>query len=203
VDDRAEAEFEQFVHDRAPALLRVAFLLTDDPHAAEDLLQAALAKTFVAWRGLRHRQAADAYMRRVLVNTRTSQWRRRRVRETLIALPAVMHTVFAVNHPPIAGTGDTFLVRDRRNPSEPGKVEQISAFLPLRDGRCELVVVGRPGTTAVQYAEGGTGFAPLSTTDGVGRLPLATCEGHGAGRIRVLRGTEVAFEGPVDGAGHP
>jgi RNA polymerase sigma-70 factor (sigma-E family) len=84
VDDRAEAEFEQFVHDRAPALLRVAFLLTGDPHAAEDLLQVALAKTFVAWRGLRHRQAADAYMRRVLVNTQTSQWRRRRVRETLM-----------------------------------------------------------------------------------------------------------------------
>jgi hypothetical protein len=120
-----------------------------------------------------------------------------------IALPAVMHTVFAVNHPPIADTGDTLLVRDRRNPSEPTNVEQISAFLPLRDGRCELVVVGRPGTTAVQYAEGRTGFASLSTTDGVGRLPLATCEGHGAGRIRVLRGTEVAYEGPVDGAGHP
>ena len=82
MDDRAEAEFEQFVRDRAPALLRVAFLVTGDAHAAEDLLQAALAKTFVAWRGLRNRQAADAYMRRVLVNTQTSWWRRRRVRET-------------------------------------------------------------------------------------------------------------------------
>jgi RNA polymerase sigma-70 factor (ECF subfamily) len=82
VDDRAEAEFEQFVRDRAPALLRVAFLVTGDAHAAEDLLQAALAKTFVAWRGLQHRQAADAYVRRVLVNTQTSWWRRRRVRET-------------------------------------------------------------------------------------------------------------------------
>jgi RNA polymerase sigma-70 factor, ECF subfamily len=87
VDDRAQAEFEQFVRDRAPALLRVAFLVTGDAHAAEDLLQAALAKTFVAWRGRRHRQAADAYVRRVLVNTQTSWWRRRRVRETLMPDP--------------------------------------------------------------------------------------------------------------------
>jgi hypothetical protein len=44
VDQQSEAEFEQFVRDRAPALLQVAFLVTGDAHAAEDLLQAALAK---------------------------------------------------------------------------------------------------------------------------------------------------------------
>ena len=44
MDQQSEAEFEQFVRDRAPALLQVAFLVTGDAHAAEDLLQAALAK---------------------------------------------------------------------------------------------------------------------------------------------------------------
>jgi hypothetical protein len=120
-----------------------------------------------------------------------------------IALPAVVHTVFAVNHPPAADTADTFLVRDRQNPADPGMVEQISAFLPLGDGRCELVVVGRPGTTAVHYAESKGGFAPLRTTEGVGRLVLPTCAGHDAARIRVLRGAKVAYEGPVDATGRP
>ena len=81
VDQQAEAEFEQFVRDRASVLLRVALLVTGDVHAAEDLLQATSAKTFVAWRGLQRRQAADAYVRRVLVNTQTSWWRRRRFRK--------------------------------------------------------------------------------------------------------------------------
>ena len=117
-----------------------------------------------------------------------------------IALPAVIHTVFAVNRPPLADTTDTFLVRDQQNPPDPDKVEQISAFLPLRDGRCELVVVGRPGTTAIQYGESKAGSAPLPTTEGVGRLVLPTCEGHDAARIRVLRGSRVAYEGPVDAA---
>jgi hypothetical protein len=117
-----------------------------------------------------------------------------------IVLPSVMHTVFAVNRPPLADTTDTFLVRDQQNPPDPDKVEQISAFLPLRDGRCELVVVGRPGTTAIQYGESKAGSAPLPTTEGVGRLVLPTCEGHDAARIRVLRGSRVAYEGPVDAA---
>jgi hypothetical protein len=117
------------------------------------------------------------------------------------ALPPVIHTVFAVNHPPTADTTDTFLVRDRQNPADPGSVEQVSAFLPLGDGRCELVVVGRPGTTTVHYAERGAGFAPLRTVEGVGRLLLASCEGHDAARIRVLRGARLAYEGPVDAVG--
>ena len=117
-------------------------------------------------------------------------------------LPSVMYTAFAVNHPPTSDTTDTFLVRDRQNPADPGSVEQISAFLPLGDGSCELVVVGRPGTTAVYYAERGAGFAPLRTVEGVGRLVLASCKGHDAARIRVPRGARLAYEGPVDAVGH-
>src|SRR5262244_1079463 len=46
-------EYEQFVRARTPALLRSAYLLTGDQYLAEDLVQAALARTHRAWRGLR------------------------------------------------------------------------------------------------------------------------------------------------------
>ena len=49
---------------------------------AEDLLQTALAKTYLAWGRIREREALDGYVRRVMVNTRTSWWRRHKVDES-------------------------------------------------------------------------------------------------------------------------
>ena len=63
---------------RAPAaLLRTAYLLAGDWATAEDLLQTALTKTYLAWRRLGEIEAVEPYARRVLVNTSTSWWRRR------------------------------------------------------------------------------------------------------------------------------
>lgn len=62
-------------------LLRTARSLTNDPLDAEDLLQTALARTYVHWDRIADHGALDGYVRRALVNTRTSQWRRRRVEE--------------------------------------------------------------------------------------------------------------------------
>jgi RNA polymerase sigma-70 factor (sigma-E family) len=66
--------FESFVAARSSALLKTAYLLTQDSHLAEDLLQTALAKTWRAWS--RIDTNAEAYVRRVLVNTYASWWRR-------------------------------------------------------------------------------------------------------------------------------
>lgn len=77
-------EFAGFVRQWSPALLRVAFLLTSDRGEAEDLLQTALLKTARHWAKLSDREAAYAYVRRVLVTTHTSWRRRRRVGEVLI-----------------------------------------------------------------------------------------------------------------------
>jgi RNA polymerase sigma-70 factor (sigma-E family) len=75
------AEFSAYVAARGPALLRMAYLLTGNHADAEDLLQTALAKTYLAWGNILDKGALDGYVRRVLVNTRTSWWRRRRVDE--------------------------------------------------------------------------------------------------------------------------
>jgi RNA polymerase sigma-70 factor (sigma-E family) len=77
-------EFAEFVRRWSPALLRVAFLLTSDRGEAEDLLQTALLKTSKHWGRLSERDAAYAYVRRVIVTTHTSWLRRRRVHEVLL-----------------------------------------------------------------------------------------------------------------------
>ncbi|MGZ4627911.1 SigE family RNA polymerase sigma factor [Oryzihumus sp.] len=70
-----DAEFSAFMAEAAPSLLRTAWLLTGDVDRAQELVQAALVKTYVAWRRVR-REDALAYARRVLVNHKTDVWRR-------------------------------------------------------------------------------------------------------------------------------
>ena len=47
-----EEEFREFVAARSAALLRTAYLLVGDWATAEDLLQTALTKTYLAWKRL-------------------------------------------------------------------------------------------------------------------------------------------------------
>ncbi|EEP73164.1 RNA polymerase ECF-subfamily sigma factor [Micromonospora sp. ATCC 39149] len=75
--DPLEEEFREFVAARSGALLRTAYLLTGDWATAEDLLQTALTKTYLACRRLGGIEAIEPYARRVMVNTSTSWWRRR------------------------------------------------------------------------------------------------------------------------------
>ena len=67
--------FADFVSASSPRLLRTAYLLTHDRHAAEDLLQSTLAKTWVAWP--RIVGDPEPYVRRTLATTYVSWWRRR------------------------------------------------------------------------------------------------------------------------------
>jgi len=73
-------EFDEFVVTRSSRLLRTAFLLTRDWALAEDLLQTALAKSWFAWGRLDDNP--EPYVRKVLVNTYASWWRRRWRAET-------------------------------------------------------------------------------------------------------------------------
>ncbi|WP_312881492.1 SigE family RNA polymerase sigma factor [Actinomadura alba] len=72
-------EFRDYVAARGPTLLRAAMLLTSDRAEAEDLLQSALAKTYLAWDRINDRAAVDGYVRRAMVNTQISWWRRRKL----------------------------------------------------------------------------------------------------------------------------
>ncbi|MGP3961285.1 SigE family RNA polymerase sigma factor [Nonomuraea sp. 3N208] len=76
-----EEEFREYVRTRGPALLRAAHQLTGHPLDAEDLLQNALTKTYLAWDRIEDRGALDGYVRRAMVNINISQWRRRKLEE--------------------------------------------------------------------------------------------------------------------------
>ncbi len=75
-----EAEFEAFVAARTPPLARTAYLLTGDPHLAEDLVQSALLRAAEQWE--RIHTSPEAFVRRTMYHHQVSSWRRRRgVRE--------------------------------------------------------------------------------------------------------------------------
>ncbi|HTR95332.1 MAG TPA: SigE family RNA polymerase sigma factor [Trebonia sp.] len=73
--------FGEYVRVRSPALLRSAQALTGNRADAEDLLQATLVKAYQSWDRIDDAAALDTYVRRVMVNTHISGWRRRRVDE--------------------------------------------------------------------------------------------------------------------------
>jgi RNA polymerase sigma-70 factor (ECF subfamily) len=73
----AEPEFVMLVRSRSEALVRTARLLTGNWQSAEDLVQAALLRTWERWDHLSDPAAAEAYTRRVMVRLSATWWRRR------------------------------------------------------------------------------------------------------------------------------
>src|SRR2546421_1907204 len=79
------AGFTEFVAARSAALSRLAYLLTGDHGAAEDLLQDALTKAATRWRRI---DLPEAFIRRAMYHQAVSGWRRRRrIREQPVAEP--------------------------------------------------------------------------------------------------------------------
>jgi RNA polymerase sigma-70 factor (sigma-E family) len=73
--------FGDYVRARGGALLRAAQTLTGNRADAEDLVQATLVKTYQSWNKITDPAALDTYVRRVMINTHISGWRRRRIDE--------------------------------------------------------------------------------------------------------------------------
>ena len=74
-DTAGRSTFDDFVATRSSSLLRTAYLLTRDHALAEDLLQTALTKAWFAWGRIDGHP--DPYVRKILVNTYASWWRRK------------------------------------------------------------------------------------------------------------------------------
>lgn len=81
--DEDEADFCAFVAGRSGALLRMAVLLTGDRGLAEDVLQVALTKTYLAWPRIERRESLEAYTRRTILRDVLS-WRRRRASSEVV-----------------------------------------------------------------------------------------------------------------------
>lgn len=73
----SEAEYSEFARSVWPQLYRTAVVIVGDRQLAEDLVQSALVKTYIAWPRLRETDKAHAYTRRVMVNVAHDWFRRR------------------------------------------------------------------------------------------------------------------------------
>jgi RNA polymerase sigma-70 factor (sigma-E family) len=74
---RDPAAFSEFVAARSASLFRTAYLMVGEHDLAQDLVQEALTKTYVAWPRLRDVSKAEAYTRKAITTTYISWWRRK------------------------------------------------------------------------------------------------------------------------------
>ncbi|GAB3019023.1 RNA polymerase sigma24 factor [Nocardioides flavus (ex Wang et al. 2016)] len=97
-------DFEAYVAERRPALLRWARAVAGDPHTAEDLLQASLVRVLPRWDSIREGAAADAYVRRTITRQYVS-WRRQPWRRDELPSAVLPDRVGASDPDPDPGTG--------------------------------------------------------------------------------------------------
>lgn len=69
-------ELDDYFAARGPALRRTAYLILQDWHIAEDMVQTTFVQLYVAWPRIRN--DLDAYARRTLVNACLTHLRKRR-----------------------------------------------------------------------------------------------------------------------------
>jgi RNA polymerase sigma-70 factor (sigma-E family) len=77
---RYDEEFAEYMTARLPALRRLAFVLCQDRHRADDLAQAAAIKAYTHWARAARADNTDAYVNAILVreflHERRSAWSR-------------------------------------------------------------------------------------------------------------------------------
>lgn len=82
-----DAAFSEFVAARQAHLRRIAYALCGDWHKADDLLQTALTKLYVAWPRIRQQGGEEAYCRQIMVRANIDEsrrpWRRERPTDDL------------------------------------------------------------------------------------------------------------------------
>jgi RNA polymerase sigma-70 factor (sigma-E family) len=73
---RPRERFPEYVLARREDLRRLAYTLCGDWHHADDVVQIALTKLYVAWPRIHRHGNEDAYARRIIVNTVVDESRR-------------------------------------------------------------------------------------------------------------------------------
>ena len=71
-----DATFSEYVVSRQDRLRRVAYAICGDWHQADELLQTAFTKLYVAWPRMHRTGGEDAYVRRILLNAHVDESRR-------------------------------------------------------------------------------------------------------------------------------
>jgi RNA polymerase sigma-70 factor (sigma-E family) len=79
-----ELGFAEFVRAHTAALVRTAYLLTGNGHAAEELVQDTLVKLYPKWERVQAAEVPLAYVRRSLANAFINERRRPRSRDVSV-----------------------------------------------------------------------------------------------------------------------
>jgi len=101
VDPEAELAFTEWAAERLGPLVRFGFALTHDEGGSEDLVEIALARTFLEWPALRARGNPDHFAHRVMVNDLDS-WRRHRKRPEVTVIDIDLTTAFDADEAELA-----------------------------------------------------------------------------------------------------
>lgn len=150
--ERVEDDFHEFVSVRWNALLRTAYLLTGDRGRAEDLVQGALIRAHRHWSKLQRQSAAEAYVRKIMVNLNTDWWRRLGSRENSVELV-----------PDVQSAGDAYAAFDaqdelwmalRKLPARMRAVLVLRYFEDLSEAETATILGCSTGTVKSQCSRG-------------------------------------------------
>lgn len=76
MDDEEDRAYLAYVHGRATALRRIAYLLSGDEHQADDLVQETITKLYARWPRISRVENVDAYVHKMLVRAFLDEKRR-------------------------------------------------------------------------------------------------------------------------------
>jgi RNA polymerase sigma-70 factor (sigma-E family) len=142
------SEFDGFVAARSDRLLRTSYLLTRDHGQAEDLLQTALTKAWFAW--ARIDGDPEPYVRKVIVNTYASWWRRKwNGEQPTEELPEPAH----LDHADESATGHDLWLALGRLPRRQRAVLVLRFFEDLTETETARVLDCAVGTVKSQTAK--------------------------------------------------
>lgn len=176
-DTRRDDEFTEFVAARLQSLRWVAYLLCQDWHHADDLVQVTITRLYVHWHRVRLIDNPEAYTRTILVRQflreRRSGWARK------VSLPGEM--------PDRPGGG--------ADHDDAIDVNAALANLPPRQ-RATLVLRYYCDQTVDQVAEAlgcSAGTVKSQTSKGLGSLRLALADDQAEPATRIRRGSAAVF----------
>lgn len=82
--DASEAEYSEFFRVEFAAVVRTAYLIVHDRHAAEDLAQEAFTQLLLNWQKIAGYERPDAWVRRVAIRLAVRFARREQMRDMLL-----------------------------------------------------------------------------------------------------------------------
>jgi RNA polymerase sigma-70 factor (sigma-E family) len=142
--------FDEFVVGALPGLLAFAHRLTADAAEAEDLVQAALVKSMGRWAAIERQDDPFVYVRRVIVNTHITWWRRWSARVTVGSVPERVspeHTQLSADQDEVRRALLTLPPRQRA-------VLVLRFYEDMSEAQIAAALDCRPGTVKSQASRG-------------------------------------------------